>query len=169
MPEQIRIILANLRSFGPRRLAMMAGVTALVFAVIGLGAYFLNKPAFETLYVNLDRADVNQIGLVLGDAGIGFDVAADGTTVLVAAGTTAQARMLLAEKGLPTSTNAGWTVGGGVEFALPGNWTAKAEYLHVDLGHNNCGANCGVAPTDNVSMHEDVVRAGLNYHFGWGK
>jgi hypothetical protein len=33
----------------------------------------------------------------------------------------------------------------------------------------NCGANCGIAPTDNVSMKEDVVRAGLNYHFGWGK
>ena len=28
-----------------------------------------------------------------------------------------------------TSTNAGWTLGGGVEFALPGNWSAKAEYL----------------------------------------
>ena len=51
---------------------------------------------------------MNQIGLVLGEAGIGFDVASDGTTVLVAAGTTAQARMLLAEKGLPTSANAGY-------------------------------------------------------------
>jgi outer membrane immunogenic protein len=68
-----------------------------------------------------------------------------------------------------TSTNAGWTLGGGVEVALPGNWSAKAEYLHVDLGRMNCGANCGVVPTDNVSLHEDVVRAGLNYHFGWGK
>ena len=68
-----------------------------------------------------------------------------------------------------SSTNAGWTVGGGLEVALPGNWSAKAEYLHVDLGRFNCGANCGVAPTDNVSMHDDVVRAGLNYHFGWGK
>ena len=28
--------------------------------------------------------------------------------------------------------HAGWTVGGGLEFALPGNWSAKAEYLHVD-------------------------------------
>ena len=51
---------------------------------------------------------MNQIGLVLGEAGIGFDVASDGTTVLVPAGTTAQARMLLAEKGLPTSANAGY-------------------------------------------------------------
>jgi outer membrane immunogenic protein len=68
-----------------------------------------------------------------------------------------------------SSTNAGWTVGGGVEVALPGNWSAKAEYLHVDLGRFNCGAGCGVAPTDNVSEQENVFRAGVNYHFGWGK
>jgi len=68
-----------------------------------------------------------------------------------------------------STTNPGWTVGGGIEIALPGNWTAKAEYLHVDLGHLNCGANCGVGPTNNVSLHDDVVRAGINYHFGWGK
>ncbi len=68
-----------------------------------------------------------------------------------------------------STTNAGWTVGGGLEVALSQNWSAKAEYLHVDLGHFNCGLNCGTIPTDNVSMHDDVVRAGLNYHFGWGK
>ena len=36
-------------------------------------------------------------------------------------------------------TKLGWAVGGGVEAALTGNWTAKLEYLHVDLGHVNCG------------------------------
>src|SRR6185312_5537665 len=69
---------------------------------------YLNRPAYETLYVGLERSDVNQIGMVLGEAGIAFDVGPDGTTVLVAAGSTAQARMLLAEKGLPTSANAGY-------------------------------------------------------------
>jgi outer membrane immunogenic protein len=68
-----------------------------------------------------------------------------------------------------TETNAGWTVGGGLEVALPGNWSAKAEYLHVDLGRFNCGVNCDGMPTDNVSSHDDVFRAGVNYHFGWGK
>jgi len=68
-----------------------------------------------------------------------------------------------------STTNAGWTVGGGIEIALPGNWSAKAEYLHADLGKFNCGLNCGPSPTNNVSMHDDVIRAGLNYHFGWGK
>ena len=68
-----------------------------------------------------------------------------------------------------STTNAGWTVGGGIEFALPGNWTAKAEYLHVDLGSFNCGANCNGLPTDNVSAHDNIVRAGINYRFGWGR
>ncbi len=67
-----------------------------------------------------------------------------------------------------TSTNAGWTLGGGIEFALPGNWTAKAEYLRVDLGSFNC-TGCSALPGDNVSMQQNVVRAGVNYHFGWGK
>src|SRR5688572_30400161 len=86
----------------------MAGVAALVLAIIGVASVYLNRPAYETLYVGLERSDVNQIGLVLGEAGIGFDVDADGTAVLVSAGNTAAARMLLAEKGLPTSANAGY-------------------------------------------------------------
>ncbi len=67
------------------------------------------------------------------------------------------------------NTNAGWTVGGGIEVALPGNWSAKAEYLWVDLGKFNCGAGCSASPTDNVSLQGNVFRAGVNYHFGWGK
>jgi outer membrane immunogenic protein len=63
-------------------------------------------------------------------------------------------------------TNAGWTVGGGLEYALTNNWTAKAEYLHVDLGNLNCGFSCGVAPGNSVSVRSDVVRGGLNFRFG---
>lgn len=108
MPEQIQSIISNLRGFGVKRLAMLAGIAILVVGVIGIASVYLNRPAYDTLYVGLDRSDVNQIGLVLGEAGIGFDVGSDGTSVLVPAGTTAQARMLLAEKGLPTSANAGY-------------------------------------------------------------
>lgn len=108
MPEQIQRIIDNLRSFGPQRLAMMGGVAALVVAIIAIASIYLNRPAYETLYVGLERSDINQIGLVLGEAGIDFDVASDGTTLLVTTGKTSQARMLLAEKGLPTSTNAGY-------------------------------------------------------------
>jgi outer membrane immunogenic protein len=75
-----------------------------------------------------------------------------------------------ASPGLPggDATNAGWTLGAGLEIALPGNWTAKAEYLRVDLGSFNC-TGCGAVPPDNVSLQENIFRAGVNYRFGWGK
>ncbi len=110
MPEQIQRILDNLKALGPQKLAMLGGGVALAVAVLSIAALYLNRPAYETLYVGLERADVNQIGMVLGEAGVPFDVASDGATVLVAAGRTANARMLLAEKGLPTSANAGYEI-----------------------------------------------------------
>jgi outer membrane immunogenic protein len=57
-------------------------------------------------------------------------------------------------------TRAGWTVGGGAEYAFAPNWTIKAEYLYVDLGKFTCAA-CGA----NVKFNENIVRAGLNYKF----
>ena len=65
MPEQIQTVVENLKSLGPRRLALLGGMLALFMAVIVAGAAYLNRPAYETLYVGLDRSDVNQIGLVL--------------------------------------------------------------------------------------------------------
>ena len=63
-------------------------------------------------------------------------------------------------------TNAGWTVGGGLEFVIAGNWTAKAEYLYVDLGKFNCGLACGngINP-DNVTFSTHLVRGGVNFRF----
>ena len=63
------------------------------------------------------------------------------------------------------TTNAGWTVGAGLEFAIAGNWTAKAEYLYVNLGKLSCGLSCGPLVTDNVSFTTNIVRAGVNYRF----
>jgi outer membrane immunogenic protein len=65
-----------------------------------------------------------------------------------------------------TQTNTGWTIGGGLEAALAPNWTAKVEYLYVDLGNFNCGLNCGAGlVTDNVSFKTNLLRAGVNYKF----
>jgi outer membrane immunogenic protein len=64
-----------------------------------------------------------------------------------------------------STTNAGWTLGGGIEGAITQNWTAKVEYLYVDLGNFNCGLNCGVGVTNNVSFKSNILRAGLNYKF----
>jgi outer membrane immunogenic protein len=66
--------------------------------------------------------------------------------------------------GSETDTQVGWTAGGGVEVGISGPWTAKIEYLYVDLGKANCSAaTCGTS-TD-VSFNSNVVRAGINYRF----
>jgi outer membrane immunogenic protein len=68
--------------------------------------------------------------------------------------------------GSQTSTNAGWTVGAGVEAALVGNWTAKVEYLYVDLGSFNCSLGaCSTTVTPDVDFRSHLVRAGINYRF----
>jgi outer membrane immunogenic protein len=57
------------------------------------------------------------------------------------------------------TTKAGWTLGGGVEAAIAGPWTAKLEYLYVDLGRGG-----GIAGAD-AGFKTNIVRAGLNYRF----
>jgi outer membrane immunogenic protein len=69
-----------------------------------------------------------------------------------------------------SSTRAGWTVGGGFEYAFAQRWSAKLEYLHSDFG------NIGFVPSfqndpiisskSNAAFRTDVVRAGINYSFG---
>jgi outer membrane immunogenic protein len=64
-------------------------------------------------------------------------------------------------------TNVGWTAGAGVEGAIAGNWTWKAEYLHLDLGSISVTgrAPTGVAFTAKGSFTDDIVRVGVNYRF----
>ncbi|MDO8877920.1 MAG: porin family protein [Pseudolabrys sp.] len=63
-----------------------------------------------------------------------------------------------------TKTKVGWTVGAGLEYALLGAWSVKAEYLYVDLGKATCGAaTCGV-DTD-VKFNTHLAKLGLNYRF----
>jgi outer membrane immunogenic protein len=63
--------------------------------------------------------------------------------------------------GSGSSTRAGWTLGGGVEFAIAGPWTAKVEYLYADLGR---GGNIPALAGDS-RFTANIVRAGLNYRF----
>ena len=104
---QARRLFDNLMALGVKRLTALALVGFSVFALTGFAGFYLSRPTMETLYSGLDREDVIGIGTALREAGIGFDVSSDGATVLVPVGQTAQARMTLAEKGLPHSGSVG--------------------------------------------------------------
>ncbi len=64
-------------------------------------------------------------------------------------------------------TRSGWTAGGGIEVTLTPGWSAKLEYLYLDLGrHSTTLAFVGVpAIVDDAHLTMNLVRAGVNYRF----
>jgi outer membrane immunogenic protein len=72
------------------------------------------------------------------------------------------------------STKAGWTIGAGLEGIIGGNWTAKVEYLYIDLGNFSGAfvtpvtAPSGAPVTVRYSSHitDNILRVGFNYRFG---
>ncbi|ATN33011.1 flagellar M-ring protein FliF [Rhizobium sp. ACO-34A] len=106
--NQLLQMFKNLASLGQTKLLAMAGVAIVSFALIISAAIFVNKPAYETLYVGLEPTDLNQVSIALAESGIDFETGTDGKSVRVPAGMTSKARLLLAERGLPNSANAGY-------------------------------------------------------------
>jgi outer membrane immunogenic protein len=64
---------------------------------------------------------------------------------------------------------AGWTAGGGIEGAFGGSWSAKLEYLYVDLGktqHSFGTIGLGTIATETRHTTDNIVRLGINYRWG---
>ena len=63
----------------------------------------------------------------------------------------------------------------GVEWAFADSWTAKVEWLYVNLGNGNVncinttctGFSGGPAIPVSVGLTENLIRAGVNYKFNW--
>jgi outer membrane immunogenic protein len=73
-----------------------------------------------------------------------------------------------------TKTKVGWTAGAGAEWMFAHNWSAKLEYLYIDLGSESVIANeVGGVPLviDPYKVgytwrfRENIARVGVNYHF----
>ena len=67
----------------------------------------------------------------------------------------------------------GWVIGGGIEYAFGGNWSAKVEYLYAHFAESTLGYSLDFAGNNSpnaVRVREQLslqmARFGLNYHFG---
>jgi outer membrane immunogenic protein len=98
----------------------------------------------------------NWLGTVRGRLGYALDNFMPYVTGGLAVG---DIKNSIAGVGNATETKAGWTVGGGLEAHISGPWSAKLEYLYVDLGRGAAIAG------SNASLHSNVLRVGVNYHF----
>ena len=52
----------------------------------------------------------------------------------------------------------GWTAGAGLEYAFNQDWSAKIEYLYVDLGSD-------ILVLDDVKLSAHLIRGGVNLRF----
>ena len=106
--QQFNVVKANLLALGTRKLAALSTVVAATIIGVGAIGFYSSRPETEPLYTGLSASDVSRMGAALQSAGIPFDVSADGTRVLVRRAMAAQARMFLAEKGLPSGSTSGY-------------------------------------------------------------
>jgi outer membrane immunogenic protein len=65
--------------------------------------------------------------------------------------------------GTAGSTRSGWMAGGGIEYGLSPNWSAKLEYNYLDLGTDNLV----LPPATSVDTKVQTLKAGINYRFNW--
>lgn len=63
-----------------------------------------------------------------------------------------------------SDTAVGYALGGGLEWALDTNWTAKAEYLYIDLEDTRIG-NAVIPASASFDNALHTIRFGLNYKF----
>lgn len=119
---------------------------------------------------------INSFGTIRGRLGYAFDRFLPYVTGGLAAGMShSSGSMAFASfPGVPAGDNAllnftpsdrlhiGWAFGGGFEYGLPGGWSVKTEYLHIDLGEESSSSSLNLTST---KLKFDLVRGGVNYHF----
>ena len=128
-----------------------------------MGSFVIGAEA-DIQWADLGRGRRNDFGF------LGFDNGHDNEffgTVRARAGVALDRALLYVTGGLAYGdSDAGWTLGAGVEYAFTDNLTAKIEGLYVSLdGHNrNDFGLVGFGGRDNNNEF-GVVRVGLNYKF----
>ncbi len=96
-------------------------------------------------------------GTLRGRAGVAFgNTLVFGTAGLAIGGLTVDSPGNLSQ----SRTSAGWTAGAGVEVGFAPRWSAKAEWLYLDLSDRSFS----VTGTTN-GLAANLLRLGVNYHF----
>jgi opacity protein-like surface antigen len=68
-----------------------------------------------------------------------------------------------------STTRVGWTVGGGVEYAINNNWSVRGEYRYSDFGNIADLPSfpaAGLSYSGNRHLAQNQVQVGFSYRFG---
>ncbi|MBY7649181.1 MAG: flagellar M-ring protein FliF [Candidatus Liberibacter europaeus] len=95
----------NIASLGRGRLIILSSVIVGSILLIFIARFFVSNPTYESLYAKLEVSDVNRISMALSEDNIDFRIADNGSSILVPSNLVSKARLRLASKGLPNSSN----------------------------------------------------------------
>lgn len=64
-------------------------------------------------------------------------------------------------------TRAGWTIGGGIEYAMSAAWITRVEYLYLDTGSFDTQVDVPALGTfePRLRVQQHIVRVGASYRF----
>lgn len=118
---------------------------------------------------------VNSLGTITGRVGYAWDrslayVKGGGAWTDTTYNLLGDTNALALGTGSTNLTAWGWTLGGGLEYALTNHWTTLAEYDHIGMGSVTVPfPNVAVVNTQNISVKQtvDLVKLGVNYKFDW--
>jgi len=113
------------------------------------------------------KSELDWFGTVRGRIGYAFDRALIYGTGGFAYGSVKNGGcVILLGCGSASETQTGWVAGGGVEYKLAPNWSAKAEYqfLSLDASDLNGAGPLGEGSGDRSEVH--TFRVGVNYFVG---
>jgi outer membrane immunogenic protein len=120
--------------------------------------------------------------LLYATGGLAYGGAKADTTIAQSVTNTSSPPPPTLTSGSFSQTRVGYAVGAGGEWMLSSNWSAKLEYLYYDLGSAtyatgglaiDAGSSLqggvgtdAVATSTKVRFNDNIVRVGVNYHFG---
>ena len=103
-------LIAQLRAFGPLRLALMGGVGIAVLALVAALAMRAAEPPMALLYGELEQRDAAQVVAALERQRIPHRLSAGGNQILVPEADVPRLRLLLAREGLPSGGSVGYEI-----------------------------------------------------------
>ncbi len=108
LKELFERIFASLSAMDAKKRIMLSGAFVVTLAAVIFISFQASKPTTIPLYSNLSREDLNNMSRILSENGITFIVSTDQNAIEVVPSYSRQARMLLAESGLPSAESTGY-------------------------------------------------------------
>ena len=106
--QQFQTILANLAALSLRQKVGLGVLGVTLMAGMLAFSYLLGAPANSAVYTDIPREELNRMSRILSENGMGFSLDLDRGSISVAPQNIESARLVLADHGLPSNSEAGY-------------------------------------------------------------